>query len=204
MSVYSRWIFPRLCDWMMRAPSIARLRGEVLADVAGAILEIGFGTGLNLEHYPEPVCRITAVDPGRGVSRIARKRLERSRVEVDLRERSAEELPFEDGSFDFVVSTWTLCSIPDVPKVLAEVHRVLKPGGRFVFLEHGLSADRAIQRWQRRLNPIQQRLAGGCRLDLDVEEVVRAQSFREIRLDRFLLDGTLRTHGTMYRGEATK
>ena len=204
MGIYSRLIFPRLCDCAMRNPRMGDLRREVLSEVDGEILEIGFGTGLNLEHYPERVRRLMAVDPGVGMSRIARRRIKGSRIEVDLRVQTAEELPFEDGRFDCVVSTWTLCSIPDVQRALEEVYKVLKPGGRFIFLEHGSSDEPKVQRWQRRLNWIQKRVGDGCRLDLDVEAVIRAQSFREVHLNRFLLERTPRTHGTMYRGEATK
>ena len=113
MGIYSRLIFPRLCDWAMRNPRMADLRREALSEVDGEILEIGFGTGLNLGHYPEHVRHLTAVDPGVGMTRIARRRIERSHIDVDLRVQTAEELPFEDGRFDCVVSTWTLCSIRD-------------------------------------------------------------------------------------------
>jgi ubiquinone/menaquinone biosynthesis C-methylase UbiE len=176
----------------------------VLCEVDGEILEIGFGTGLNLEHYPEHVCHLTAVDPGVGMSRIGLRRIERSRMKVDLQVQTAEELPFEVGRFDCVVSTWTLCSIPDARQAMREVHRVLKPGGRFMFLEHGLSDEPKIRGWQQRLNWIQKRLGDGCRLDLDVKAVVGEQPFREVNLDRFLLEKTPRTHGTMYRGMAVK
>jgi len=204
MGFYSRLIFPRLCDWTMNDPKIAGLRKEVLTEVGGIILEIGFGTGLNLACYPEHVRRITAADPGEGMNRLARRRIEKSLIEVDLRCVKADELPVQDADFDCVVSTWTLCSIPDVQRALKEVYRVLKPGGRFVFLEHGLSDEPNIQRWQRRLNWIQKRVGDGCRLDLDVEAVVRSLPFREVHLDRFVLERTPRTHGTMYRGVATK
>ena len=118
MGLYSRHVFPRLCDWSMRAPHIARLRRDVLAGANGEILEIGFGTGLNLEHYPVHVRHLTAVDPGVGMTRIARRRIEGSHIDVDLRVQTAEELPFEDGRFDCVVSTWTLCSIQDSARLL--------------------------------------------------------------------------------------
>src|SRR5262249_12413575 len=158
-------IFPRLCDWMMSDSRLAGLRRELLAGVGDQVLEIGFGTGLNLEHYPERVHRIAAVDPAEAMSRLARERIDRSRVAVDRLTGRAEALAFGDESFDWVVSTWTLCSIPDVPRALAEVYRVLKPGGHFLFLEHGLSDNPTVRKWQRRLTPIQRRLAGGCRLD---------------------------------------
>jgi SAM-dependent methyltransferase len=204
MGFYSHAIFPRLCDWVMSDPKMARLRKEVLADVDGAILEIGFGTGLNLAHYPPQIRRITTVDPNPGMNKLARRRIDESGIEVDQRALGGEQLPFTDASFDCVVGTWTLCSIPEVGRALAEVHRVLKPGGRFVFLEHGLSDDPKIQRWQRRLTPFQRRLADGCRLDLDVEAAVKGQPFRQVEVERFVMEQTPRTHGTMYRGSAVK
>src|SRR5262245_7990397 len=204
MGLYSRWIFPRLCDWMMSDSRLAPFRRELLADAEAEVLEIGFGTGLNLEHYPERVRRIAAVDPAEAMIGIARERIARSRIAVDRMTGRAEALAFPDESFACVVSTWTLCSVPDVSRALAEVHRVLKPGGRFLFLEHGLSDDPGVRRWQRRLNPIQRRLAGGCRLDLDVEALVRSQPFAAVTVDRFLMERTPRTHGTFYRGLAVK
>lgn len=204
MGLYSRLIFPRLCDWAMRAPHIARLRRDVLAGANGEILEIGFGTGLNLEHYPERVRRLTAVDPGVGMSRLARHRIERNPIDVDLRVQSAEELPFEDGRFDCVVSTWTLCSIRDARRAIGEIGRVLKPGGQFLFLEHGLSEEPNVQRWQRRFTPLQRRVADGCRLDVDIEALIRRRAWDKVRVERFLLEGTPRIVGSMYRGLAVK
>jgi ubiquinone/menaquinone biosynthesis C-methylase UbiE len=204
MGIYSRLIFPRLCDWSMRNPRMERLRSETLARVDGEILEIGFGTGLNLEHYPEHVRHLTAIDPGEGMARIARRRIERDDIDVDLRVQTAEELPFEDGSFDCVVSTWTLCSIQDGGRAVAEISRVLKPLGQFLYLEHGLSEEASVQRWQRRLTPLQKRIAGGCRLDVDIEALVRSGSFREVSIERFLLERTPRIAGSMYRGVAIR
>jgi ubiquinone/menaquinone biosynthesis C-methylase UbiE len=204
MGFYSRLIFPRLCDWAMSTPEFTQLRKSVLAEVKGEILEIGFGTGLNLGHYPEQVRSLAAVDPGAAMTRIARARIEKSRIDVDLRNQSAESLPFDAERFDCVVCTWTLCSIPDVRAAVGEVRRVLKPGGRFVFIEHGLSDEPSVQRWQRRLNPIQRRIGAGCRLDLDVEAAVRSQPFCEVIVDRFLMQKAPRTHGTMYKGMAVK
>ena len=204
MGFYSRFIFPRLCNWAMSTPEFTQLRKSVLAEVKGEILEIGFGTGLNLGHYPEQVRSLAAVDPGAAMTRIARARIEKSLIDVDLRNQSAESLPFDAERFDCAVCTWTLCSIPDVRAAVGEVRRVLKPGGRFVFVEHGLSDEPSVQRWQRRLNPIQRRIGAGCRLDLDVEAAVRSQPFREVIVDRFLIQKSPRTHGTMYKGIAVK
>lgn len=201
---YSRFVFPRLCDCLMGLPALAGLRKEVLADVGGDILEIGFGTGLNLAHYPEHVRRITSVDPNPGMNKLAKRRIAACGIEVDQRRLGGEAPPFDEGSFDYVVSTWTMCSITEVGRTLCEVYRVLKPGGRLLFLEHGLSDDLGVQKWQRRLNPIEGLLGDGCRLDLDVEAVVRGQHFCQIMVERFEMDGLPRTHGTMYRGFGVK
>ncbi len=204
MGLYSRVVFPRLCDWVMSDPRMARLRHELLAEVGGEVLEVGFGTGLNLPHYPEHVRRITTVDPNPGMNRLAHRRIATSGITVDQRVLSGEALPFEDGSFDCVVSTWTLCSIPDAGRAVDEVHRVLRTGGRFLFLEHGLSEDPKVERWQRRLNPIQRVLGDGCRLDLDVSALVSSRPFAGLHVERFEMERVPRTHGTMYRGRATK
>jgi ubiquinone/menaquinone biosynthesis C-methylase UbiE len=188
----------------MRNPRIEGLRIETLSEATGEILEIGFGTGLNLDRYPEHVRHLTALDPGEGMVRIARGRIEKSRIDVDLRVQAAEELPFQDGSFDCVVSTWTLCSVRDANRVVSEVNRVLKRGGKFLYVEHGLSEELGVQRWQRRLTPLQKRMAGGCRLDVDIEALVRSGAFRDHQVEKFLLDRMPRIVGSMYRGVAVK
>jgi ubiquinone/menaquinone biosynthesis C-methylase UbiE len=204
MGLYACHVFPRLCDWSMRNPRMERLHKETLSETSGEILEIGFGTGLNLEHYPEQIRHLTAIDPGEGMAPIARRRIERSDIDVDLRVQTAEELPFQDGRFDYVVSTWTLCSVRDARRAVAEIGRVLKPGGRFLYLEHGLSDDPGVRRWQRRLTPLQRRLGDGCRLDVDIEALVRSGTFRDVRVERFLLERTPRIVGSMYRGMAVR
>jgi len=204
VGIYSQVILPRICDCLMGSPVMAQYRKDLLAGVRGEVLEIGFGTGLNLPHYPEHVCKVTTVDPSPGMNRIARRRIARSRIAVDQRVLSGEQLPLGDGTFDFVVTTWTLCSISHVGQALGEVYRVLKPGGRYVFLEHGLSDDPKVQRWQRRLNGIQRCIGGGCRLDLDVGDVIKSQPFGDVQWERFVMEHTPRTHGTMYRGVATR
>jgi ubiquinone/menaquinone biosynthesis C-methylase UbiE len=201
---YAEVIFPRICDCIMNNANMAKHRKDLLAKVSGEILEIGFGTGLNLPNYPDHVRKITAIDPSSGMNRIARKRIAQSPINVDVRMLSGEELPLGDLTFDCVVSTWTLCSIPGVERALGEVYRVLKPGGRFIYLEHGQSDDPKVQRWQRRLNPIQRRFAVGCRLDLDVVGVIKEQPFQHVEWERFLMEQTPRIVGTMYRGVATK
>jgi SAM-dependent methyltransferase len=204
MGFYSRFLFPHLCDHLMGQPFLAEERKKVLADVGGDILEIGFGTGLNLTHYPKRVREITVVDPNPGMNKLARRRIAASGIQVHTHQLGGEALPFEAETFDCVVSTWTMCSIPEVGRALAEVYRVLKPGGRLVFLEHGLSDDPGVSKWQRRLNPIEGILGDGCRLDLDIEAIVRRQPFGQVEVERFPIDRLPRTHGTMYRGSAVK
>jgi ubiquinone/menaquinone biosynthesis C-methylase UbiE len=204
MGFYAQVIVPLLCDFGLDRPFVARYRRELLSHASGNILEIGFGTGLNLPHYPAHVRKVTTVDPNVGMYRRARRRIKQAGVEVDQRLLGGERLPFEDNRFDCAVSTFTLCSIEDVGQALAEVYRVLKAGGKVLFLEHGLSPEPGVQKWQRRLNWLQVRLAGGCHLDRDMRALVSAQPFASVRIDEFYFEKTPKTHGYMYRGIATK
>ncbi len=204
MGFYSQVIFPRLCDFALDRPLVAKHRRELLSTVDGEVLEIGFGTGLNLAYYPEHVHRITVVDPNPGMQRQAQRRIDRVGIEVEQRLLSSEELPFGDQVFDCVVSTFTLCSIEDVRRALGEAYRVLKPGGRFLFLEHGLSPDPKVQKWQRRLNWLQKRLCGNCHLDRNIRELVRNESFASVDIDEFYLEQIPRTHGYIYTGLARR
>jgi ubiquinone/menaquinone biosynthesis C-methylase UbiE len=189
---------------LLDRPSFARRRRALLADAAGEVLEIGFGTGLNLPHYPAGVRRITTVDPNPGMNRRAQKRIARSPIAVSQHALSGERLPFADGSFDCVVSTFTLCSIADAAAAVAEARRVLKVGGKLLFLEHGLSPEPAVQVWQRRLNWLEGILADGCRLDRDVMGLIAAQPFAQVTVDGAYLEQMPRTHGYLYRGVAVK
>jgi ubiquinone/menaquinone biosynthesis C-methylase UbiE len=204
MGFYSQVIVPLLCDFGLDRPFVARYRRELLAQARGDILEIGFGTGLNLPCYPPHVRKVTTVDPNAGMYRRARRRIEQAGIEVDRRVLGGEQLPFEDGTFDCVVSTFTLCSIEEVAQALREVYRVLKAGGKFLFLEHGLSSEVNVQKWQHRLNWLQRWLADGCHLDRDVRALISAQPFASLQLDEFYIEKIPRTHGYLYRGIATK
>ena len=201
---YSQTVFPRLCDFALNRPFVAKRRRELLAHAEGEVLEIGFGTGLNLPHYPTTVRKITTVDPNPGMQALARKRIQRSEIEVDERMLHGERLPFDNDTFDCVVSTFTLCSIDDVRRALSEARRVLKPGGRFLFLEHGLSPEPSVQKWQRRLNWLEGVLADGCRLDRNMQELVAACPFSSVDVETFYLEKTPKTHGYVYRGIARK
>jgi ubiquinone/menaquinone biosynthesis C-methylase UbiE len=204
VGLYSQFIFPRLCEWALNTEPVAKHRQELLSQAEGNILEIGFGTGLNLPHYPDRVRRLTVVDPNRGMHRLAQKRIKQRRIEIDHRLLSSEQLPFESGVFDCVVSTFTLCSIEDVNRAIGEVYRVLRPGGRFLFLEHGLSPEPKVQRWQRRLNWLQKRIGDGCRLDRNIKELITAQPFSSAAMDECYLEKTPKTHGYLYKGVATR
>jgi ubiquinone/menaquinone biosynthesis C-methylase UbiE len=203
MNPYSRWLFPRLMDLAMSGPSLATHRRSLLRNVTGEILEIGFGTGLNLAHYPDSVKRITSVDVNPGMSAIAQKRASQSGITIVPHVLSGEHLPMADASFDTVVSTWTLCSIPDVTRAIAEVHRVLKPGGQFYFIEHGLSNVPAVQVWQRRLTPIQRVIGDGCHLDRDIAQLV-GQRFAQVNLEAFAEPSLPQVGGYFYKGIAIK
>ncbi len=202
MGLYSDVIFPRAYDFLMGLARFDAERSRMLARVRGRILEIGIGTGLNLPHYPEGVERIDAVDPNPGMLRKLGKNLRKSRLKVDAVCAGGERLPYPDGSFDTVVSTHVLCSIPDRTATLSEIRRVLRPGGRFVFLEHGLSPDPKIARWQRRLNGIQKRVAAGCLLDVPVRTELVSAGFELPHLDEYYLKKGARTHSYIYDGTA--
>jgi len=204
LSFYSQVIFPRLCDLSLGRASVAKHRRELLAHAFGAVLEIGFGTGLNLPCYSEQVQKIMAVDPNLGMHRLAQKRIKQTGIEVEQNTFSGECLPFEDRTFDCVVSTFTLCSIEDVGQAMSEAYRVLKAGGRFLLLEHGLSPEPNVQKWQRRLNWLERRLADGCRLDRNMRELITAQPFSSVAIEEFNLEKTPKTLGHLYKGFATK
>ncbi len=204
MGFYSQVVVPLLCDFSLDRPLVDRHRRDLLAGAGGDILEVGFGTGLNLPCYPPHVRKITTVDPNAGMYRKARRRIARSGIAVDHAIATGERLPFDDGRFDCVVSTFTLCSIESAHAALGEVYRVLRPGGTFLFLEHGLSSEPGVQKWQRRLNGLNMRLAGGCHLDRDMRALVTAQSFASVQIAEFYLEKAPRTHGYLYRGAALK
>jgi ubiquinone/menaquinone biosynthesis C-methylase UbiE len=187
---------------LMGTEPFLRIRKQALAGVSGETLEIGFGTGLNLSCYPSSVSRLTAVDVNPGMSRLARRRIDASTLDVRLHTLDGASLPFPDAAFDTVVSTWTLCSITDFQAALGEIRRVLGPAGRFVFVEHGLSPDPGVGRWQRRLTPVQKRLAAGCHLDRDIRGMLEESGFAIDHLDMFYMDGAPRLAGFLYSGSA--
>ncbi len=202
MGLYATYVFPRLMEWALGSAVCSTERRRTLADTSGEVLEIGFGTGLNLPHYPSTVARLTIVDPAEHLPARVAHRIAAAPFPVTSARLAAERLPFEDGRFDAVVSTWTLCSIPDAVAALREVRRVLRPDGVFTFLEHGLSDDPGVQRWQHRWNPVQRFVACGCNVDRPIAELVTASGLVIRTLERFEMAGEPRLTGSMYRGTA--
>jgi len=199
--LYERHVFPRVMDLAMR--QMAELRPAALAGAEGDVLEIGFGTGLNLPHYPPAVKRLIALDPLDALSERVQARVEAAPFPVDRHALRADGgLPFDDDRFDSVAMTWTLCSIPEPGAALAEMRRVLRPGGRLSFIEHGLSDDPRVARWQERVNPLHRVIACGCHLNRRIDALIRDAGFRFESLDRFVLEDGPRIFNETYRGVA--
>ncbi len=202
MSLYSEVMLPWGMDLMMAKPHLTKYRQAVLSEVTGDVLEIGFGTGRNLPHYPQAVRKITIVDPNPGMNRKAQQRIQASSIPVEVKVLSGEQLPMEDHLFDSVVSTWTLCSIPDADQALREIRRVLRPEGRFFFIEHGLSDDPKLQRWQHRLTPWFKGPRGGCHMNRDMKALIQGAGFRFVQLRQFYMEREPKVTGYSYQGIA--
>ena len=193
----------RMLDWAMR--QMNDLRPETVSEAEGEVLEVGFGTGLNLGFYPPGVKRVVGLDPNPtdGLP-VVDERIRSAPFSVERCALRADgELPFDAGRFDCVVTTWTLCSIPDPMRALTEMRRVLKPGGRYLFIEHGRAPSEGTARWQDRLNPYWRRLADGCNMNRPIDQLVRESGFDVARLERFRHKG-LGVLAHMYRGVATR
>jgi ubiquinone/menaquinone biosynthesis C-methylase UbiE len=200
---YRDRVLPHLVDLTCANRAMRRLREPVVSRVDGVVVELGYGSGSNVGLYPGTVERVLAIEPSEVARRIAGKRLARhDHPPTDFVGLDGEHLPLEDASVDCVLSTFTLCTIPDVSAALAEARRVLKPGGRIVFLEHGLSGDPHVARRQHRLDGLQQRIAGGCHLTRDTPELVEAAGFRLGDVARFVAGP--RVWATMTSGVGVK
>jgi SAM-dependent methyltransferase len=202
VSFYGDQIVPRLTDLTLRGRPFDSLRARVTADLQGEILEIGFGSGRNVPYYPATVTRVRAIEPSAVGRKLAAGRVADSLVPIEFVGLEGEDLPVDDASVDHVLTTWTLCTIPDVARALHDVRRVLRPGGAFHFVEHGRAPDPLVARWQDRLTPIQRRLAGGCHLNRPIDELVAASGLVLERLDHPTVPGP-RTFTYTYEGVAT-
>ncbi len=189
MSVYGDHVLPRLINVGCDMKASREQRARLCAGLSGEVVEIGFGSGLNVPWYPAEVSRVAAVEPADLGWKLAAKRLEASSVPVTRSGLDGQALPFADDSFDAALSTWTMCTIPDLPAALAELRRVLRPGGRLHFVEHGLSPDAGVARWQHRLEPLQKRLFGGCHLTRPMVELIRGAGFEVEEVDAYYEQG---------------
>jgi SAM-dependent methyltransferase len=194
-------ILPRLVDRALSTDEVNARRQLACQGLHGRVLEVGFGSGLNLRYYPEGVSEVLAVEPSDLAWRLARPRIERLRIPIRRAGLDGERLDVADGSVDTALSTYTLCTIPDVRVALLEVKRVLRPGGRLNFVEHGLAPEASVQRWQRRIHPLHSRLAGGCHLDRPIDRLILAAGFSLPEIDREYGSGP-RWFSYNYRGRA--
>ena len=189
MGIYGDHVLPRmincLCGLKMNDP----LRERTCQGLEGDVVEIGFGSGLNIPFYPANVSKVSAVEPADIGWELARKRLEATQVPIERSGLDGQSLPFPDNSFDSALSTWTMCTIPDIDAALSEVRRVLKPGGSLHFIEHGLAPDEPVQRWQHRLEPVQKRVFGGCHLTRPIVPLLTNAGFAISDVDQFYEDG---------------
>ena len=202
MGIYGERVLPRIVNVACGMKVVEPLRRRVCEGLHGDVVEIGFGSGLNVPFYPEAVTRVDAVEPSGVGWSLAKKRLRATRVPVRWSGMDGQSLPFADDSHDAALSTWTLCTIPDVAAALSEVRRVLKPGATLHFLEHGLAPDERVRRWQRRLDPVEKRIFGGCHLTRTVVDLLATAGFTITELDVFYEKGAPKFLGADSLGTA--
>jgi SAM-dependent methyltransferase len=201
MGFYSDVILPRLCDFAMRNRELVPFRERVIGAAEGRVLEIGVGSGLNLPFYRSTVREVLALEPAPRLVTMARSASLGASMPVSFLEASAEAVPLHDHCIDTVVTTWTLCSIPQAATALAEMRRVLRPGGKLLFVEHGLAPDEGVRRWQDRLTPVWRRISGGCHLNRPIRSMIEGAAFRIDRIETGYIPGP-RPMTFMYEGSA--
>ena len=203
MGFYGDQVLPRITNVLLANRELDAVRARVAADLSGEVLEVGFGSGLNVPFYPSEVRRVLAVDPATVGRKLAAKRVAASGVPVEYVGLDGERLPLPSESVDHVLITWTMCTIPVAEEALREMHRVLRPGGGLHFAEHGRAPDTAVAVWQDRLNPLQRLWAGGCNLNRPIDRLVTQAGFDLTRLENFYMSGPKAMSYT-YEGVATK
>lgn len=202
MNPYNTYVVPRLVNLACGSSMMRPLRERTCAGLTGDVIEIGFGSGLNVPYYPRDVSSVVAIEPADVGWSMAGKRVAASPVRIERGGLDGESLPFEDGSFDSALTTWTLCTIPDAVRALTEVRRVLKPGGTIHFVEHGLAPDEKVQRTQRRFEPVQRRLFDGCHLTRRVPDLLSHAGFMLNTVETFYQPRVPKAFGAMSLGVA--
>jgi len=201
MGIYSAWLFPRVLDLVMQQKQMTPFRDQIGKAAQGRVLDVGIGSGLNLVFFGAGTERIYGVDPSAELLRFAARRARCTSIPVELVSGSADALPLDDKSMDTVVTTFTLCSVGDPAASLAEIRRVLKPGGKLLFAEHGRAPEDGVARWQDRLTPIWRRIAGGCHLNRKPDELIASAGFHIDALASRYLKGP-RPMAFVYAGSA--
>lgn len=204
MGFYENRILPHFMNFAMNTNAVRDERRRCLENLKGTVLEVGFGTGLNLPHYPPKVTKVVGIDPSKASAGLARERIIASPFPVEIISLSAEKLPIDDGSFQSVVSTFTLCTIPDVVSALLEMRRALAPGGRLYFVEHGRADDPGTKRWQDRLNSMQRSICGGCNLNRHISGLIERAGFEMEWIENGYMKGAPKFAGFLYRGVAKR
>jgi ubiquinone/menaquinone biosynthesis C-methylase UbiE len=201
MSFYDDFVVPRLTDLLMHNRLLLPCRKRVIGSAEGRVLEIGIGSGLNIPFYGSAVREIVGMEPSQQLISMARKIAEGATIPVTFVEESAEAIPLDDPTVDTVVSTWTMCTIPEVDRTLSDIRRVLKRGGRLLFAEHGLAPEASVRRWQNWLTPAWKRIGGGCHLNRPIREPIANAGFRFERLESAYIRGQ-KPFAFMYEGSA--
>lgn len=202
MGLWTDHVVPRIANKALGTAEVRRMRDRVCAGLSGDVVEIGFGSGLNIPHYPSAVTRVEAVEPSDVGWKLGEERLAAATVPVQRAGLDGQKLPFADDTFDCALSTFTMCTIPDLEAALAELRRVLRPGGTLHFLEHGKAPDAGVLRWQKRIEPLYSPMAGGCRLSRPIDELVSAAGFTIERIEAGYVPKDPKPFGYVYEGVA--